>query len=145
MIDYQKNQPIAQYLISQFSDQRFDSVIDAFGLAGLYSSCAEFLAKGKPFVTVGVANLEYSYMSMMKAVGSMLYNVVASLVPGDQHRRYVQVASMVNQQRLERLGAMMEEGRLRVPIDSTWEMEDALKVGRIYSQTLLTTCRHTRG
>jgi hypothetical protein len=65
---------------------------------------------------------------MLFAVFGMMSNVVASLLPGERHRRYVQVSATANLEGMEKLRRMVEEGKLKIPIDSCWDMEDALKV-----------------
>ena len=87
-------------------------------------------------MSVGVANKEYSYSSMLTALWKMLANVTASWIPAIPQRRYIQANSWVNQERLERLRSLVEQGKLRVLVDSCWEMEDALEVS--FSEDSLT-------
>ena len=116
------------HLASQFSDQRFDAVIDAYGVRELYSKCGDYLKRGKPFVTVGVAHKNYSYSGMLDAVWGMVMNSVASLFPGEGRRSYLQVNATVHLEALERLRSLVEQEKLRVPVDSCWDMSDALQV-----------------
>jgi hypothetical protein len=65
---------------------------------------------------------------MLYVVVTMIKNIVFSLLPGDKQRRYLQVNAAVNPEGMEKLRSMVEQKTLRVPIDSCWEMNDALKV-----------------
>lgn len=62
----------------------------------------------------------------------MVMNSLTSFLPGAGQRKYLQVNAAVNLEAMEKLWAVVEQGKLRVPIDSCWEMEDALKV-RLYN------------
>jgi hypothetical protein len=101
-------------------------------------------------VTVGVAHKDYSYPSMLRAVFMMIKNSLAALLPGSNRRRYVQVNAAVNPEALEKLRSMVEQGSLRVPIDSCWGMKDAPKVrsmaafSRIHAKLTLICRRMTR-
>ncbi len=127
------------HLASQFSGQRFDAVIDAYGIRELYTNCSDYLKPGKPFVTVGVAHKNYSYSGMLAALWAMVLNGLASLLPRAGQRRYLQVNAAVNPEELERLRSLVEQGKLRVPIDSCWALKDALQV-RLHKQGFVLLC-----
>jgi hypothetical protein len=55
-------------------------------------------------------------------------NCLTSVLPGDSRRKYVQVNAAVNPEAMEKLQSLVERGKLRVPIDSCWDMKDALMV-----------------
>lgn len=65
---------------------------------------------------------------MLYAVFMMALNGLPSLLPGNRQRKYVQVNAAVTVGAMEKLGSLVEAGKLKVPIDSCWEMGDALKV-----------------
>jgi hypothetical protein len=94
----------------------------------LYSGCGDYLSPGKPFVTVGIAHKNYSYSSMLGAVLKMIKNSLTSLLPGPKQRKYVQVNAAVNLEGLVGLRSRVEQGKLKIPIDSCWDMKDALQV-----------------
>lgn len=84
----------------------------------------------------------------------MMKNILTSFLPSNSKRKYVQVAATVNSEAMEKLRSMMERGALRVPIDSCWDMKDALKVRMTFlflfsstsSFTVLTFgCRRMKG
>lgn len=67
---------------------------------------------------------------MLGAVWEMVINNVVSLLPGEARRSYLQVNAVVNPEALERLRCLVEQEKLRVPIDSCWDMSDALQVSK---------------
>ncbi len=94
----------------------------------IYTYCRDYLSPGKAFVTVGIAHKNYRYSSMLHAVFMMVMNSLTSLLPGDGQRKYVQVNAAVNLDAMEKLRSLVEQGKLRVPVDSCWDMKNALKV-----------------
>lgn len=76
---------------------------------------------------------------MLGALSAMTLNSLASLLPGDGRRRYLQVNATVNPEALERLRLLVEQGKLRVPIDSCWDLKDALQV-RLNEQARCIPC-----
>lgn len=119
---------MSEYLTERHSEKPFDVVIDAFGVQELYSNCASFLKVDGLFVTVGIAFSDYNYASLFVAVKHMLRNVIFSAWRGRDRRRYVQVFCENGLEELQRLKAMCEDLDIRVPIDSSWDLEDVMKV-----------------
>lgn len=128
MVDYRANAPLHTYLSKHYSNPCFDSVIDAYGVPELYSNCADFLAEDKPFVTVGIAMNEYTVASIIHSTSLMLKNRFWPHVLGGPPRDYLCVTALTNTEDMEKLRTLCEEGKLKVVVDSCWEMVDALKV-----------------
>ncbi|KAF9266615.1 NAD(P)-binding protein [Marasmius fiardii PR-910] len=124
VIDYQKHTPLDRYLATTYSSRPFDCVIDCYGIQPLFNHCDSYLKEGKPFVTVGVAITDYTYLSMMRVLFSMIRNFVWPAAT----RKYVQVMGVSNREGLRRLSNLVEEGKIKkVHLDSCWEMEDVLQ------------------
>jgi len=70
VVDYETKNPVHQYLAKEYSNPRFDCIIDAFGIQELYLHCHNFLAAAKPYVTVGPAFKEYTYSSVLYTVSA---------------------------------------------------------------------------
>jgi hypothetical protein len=115
-------------LKERFGGERFNCVIDAFGVQELFENCEGFLAEGKPYVTVGVAFEDYTFGSMLAVVGSMLKNLLWPRLLGGVPRNYVQVTGVANKEGMQELAEMVGEGKLRVVADECFEFGDALKV-----------------
>ncbi len=49
---------------------------------------------------------------------------------GGVPRRHRMHNAFINQARLQRVVRLADEGKVRVPIDSVWKMEDVVKVSR---------------
>jgi hypothetical protein len=138
VIDYQAKAPVHQYLATQYSDSRFNVIIDAYGSHDLYTHCAGYLEPGKPFVTVGVAFAEYTVSSMLYALSLMLKNTWWPRALGGCPRDYVCISAVVTLEALQRLRELVEQGKLAVVLDSCWDMGDVLKV----SYTTKSRARH---
>lgn len=128
VIDYQAHEPVHQYLATCYAKTRFDVIIDAFGVQDLYTHCADYLEPGKPFVSVGVVFQEYSISSLLYASSLMLKNTWWPKILGCGLRDYVCVSGFTSLEAMEKLGKMVEEGKLKVVVDSCWDMEDFLRV-----------------
>jgi NADPH:quinone reductase-like Zn-dependent oxidoreductase len=122
--------PVTEYLEEKFGDFKFDVVIDALGIQEIWDYCALYLKESGLFVTVGVALADYTLSSMFEVAYLMiLKNVLLPVWLGGVPRKYVLVTALVTSARLQELGKLMEEGKLKVTVDSVWEMVDVQKVG----------------
>jgi len=95
----------------------FGLVIDMIGTPeNLYSECHHFLRPGQPYVQVGVA-------SLWSAVGRFLRP--ALLGGGKRKLQFVFFSNVKTS--LVQLGEWIQEGKIKVVLDSTFEFDDALK------------------
>ncbi|KAN0102292.1 hypothetical protein V8E51_012802 [Hyaloscypha variabilis] len=112
----------------EYSNPRFDVIIDACGIQDLYTHCAGYLAPGKPFVSVGVAFKSYTYSSIMYSLFQMkIMNLLLPRFLGGGAAPYIAISGFVTLEGLERLAAMVNAEKLKVAVDSCWDMEDAVK------------------
>jgi NADPH:quinone reductase-like Zn-dependent oxidoreductase len=134
-VDYKSETPVYHTLRQQFADTSFDLVIDALGVQALFESCPAFLKSEGSFITVGVLYTELSYHGMAGMLYKMAKNILWPAALGGVPRKYHHIASAVDNAAMTRLGALCESGKLRVPVDSVWKFEDALKAyDRMLSQ-----------
>lgn len=68
----------------------------------------------------------------------MIKNSLISLFPGEGQRKYLQVNAIATLKGLEKLQLMVEQGKLRVPIDSCWDLPDVIKVRSITVSSAVT-------
>jgi NADPH:quinone reductase-like Zn-dependent oxidoreductase len=125
VIDYQVHSPVHSYLSESYKQAKFDAVIDCFGSQDLWLHCPAYLKVGKPFLTFGVAPPSSNWGPLLWAIAKTLKNLLWPSILGGIDRPYKVIAGVAQ---LEKLAALTKEGKLRVPIDSTWKFEDALKV-----------------
>lgn len=128
MIDYHAHEPVTQYLTTNHSNPRFDAVIDAYGVQELYDQCPAYLKDGGLFSTVGVAFKEHSFSSVLYSSLLILKNLCWPRVLGGVPRDYICATGIATLESMKKLGKLMEKGKLRVVIDSTWDMEDVQQV-----------------
>lgn len=65
---------------------------------------------------------------MLASIGAMLSNVLWPAWLGGVDRPYSQAKGFPNLPDMERVSKLASEGKLKVPIDSCWSLEDAMKV-----------------
>jgi NADPH:quinone reductase-like Zn-dependent oxidoreductase len=128
VIDYQIFVPIHEHLAKIFGAQRFDTVVDCVGSEQLFLHCAGFLRSAMPYVSVGPSVPRYTISNMIYSIGQMMRNFLLPPLLGGVDRPYLQVTAIANQKDLKRLAQMVIDRKLRVPLDSSWELKDALKV-----------------
>ena len=121
--------PLHTYLTTRFGREPFDSIIDAVGVQEVFTHCAAYLAQGRPFVTVGVMMQSLSYISFFSAAYCIAKNLYWPRMLWGTPRVFVMVSMMEpDRAMLEKLKDLVETGKVRVEVDSCWEMVDALKV-----------------
>lgn len=103
--------------------------MDAFGVQEIFHNCEGYLKPEKPYVSVGPAMPTYSMGAILYSLGQMASNFSWPRFLGGPNRPYIQVAATSTLVEMQRLACLVQEGKLRVPIDSCWDLEDALKVG----------------
>ena len=127
VIDYQEHDPVHTHLTKEFAAEPFDVIIDCFGSQALFQNCAKFLKPGKTFVSIGLSPA-HTYWGMLCVLAQTMSNFLWPAWLGGVNRPYSSVLGIVALKELNRLMNLIQEGKLRVPIDSSWDMEDALKV-----------------
>ena len=77
---------------------------------------------------MGVAFAEYTISSMLYALSLMLKNTWWPRALGGSPRDYICISAIVTLEALQRLGELVEQGKLAVELDSCWDLGDVLKV-----------------
>ena len=114
----------------RFGEAPFDVVLDCLGNQGLYLGCRHFLKPGGPYMAVGVKTKDWSVWEFLGCAKQMVLNAVWPLSPwlGGTGRAWKATSMMEPRPDVaERLVGLLDEGKIRVPIDSVWQFEDALK------------------
>ncbi|KAH8706969.1 zinc-binding oxidoreductase [Phaeosphaeriaceae sp. PMI808] len=111
----------------------FDAVIDAVAIQEMFHSCPGFLKKGKPYVSVGPKAYSYTFLGMASTIWRMAKNFLWPQALGGTPRPYAQVQAVSNQESLEELAGMVEEGILRVYVGLIVSWED---IDQAYRQLL---------
>ncbi|KAF2681929.1 zinc-binding oxidoreductase [Lentithecium fluviatile CBS 122367] len=127
VVDYTKRSPVQSYLADAYDLSRFNAVIDAAGIQAIFSHCPDYLAEGKPYVTVGPRQPNYTVLGMLSTIGLMAKNFLWSRFLGGVPRPYVQVASAESLDGLQELAQMVEDGKLKVHVGAKFKMAEALQ------------------
>ena|ERR1700761_5203139 len=129
VIDHRTPLPVHKLLTEKYSSDKFDTIIDTYGVQSLFDNCTGCLKESGLYVTVGIAFERYTYGSMLVAVIQMLKNLLWPRLLGGTPRKYVQVAAVCTLDGLEKLKELCKQGKMKVPIDSQWDFDDVPKVG----------------
>lgn len=105
-------------------------VLDCVGIQGIYVNCRHFLKPDGRYVAVGLKIKEWSVWEFLGCGKQLLLNAVWPVSPwlGGTGRTWKATSMMAPRPEvMERLVALLDEGKIKVLIDSVWEFEDALK------------------
>jgi NADPH:quinone reductase-like Zn-dependent oxidoreductase len=122
VIDYRVHSPLTAYLGEQYSSEPFDAILDTIGIQKLYTESAAYLKPDGIFVNVGAME------GIMSFLCSTTKNLLVPKFLGGTPRKFILQQTNPNPERLQYLVRLVEEGKLKVVIDTVFEMEDALKV-----------------
>ena len=122
--------PLHEYLVRAHGDKPFDAIFDIAGDTALHKNCPKYTTEGAWFVHLG---------AMKEAQNPSWFGLLSWLIPAKLERyRPVFLCGVPRKQRMmngvplngtvQRATQLAEEGRLKVMLDSVWDMEDAKKV-----------------
>ncbi|KAL2859154.1 NAD(P)-binding protein [Aspergillus pseudodeflectus] len=119
-IDYRQHLPLSAYLAQMYGDRPFDFILDCVGTQELFVHSPDYLKPDGGVVNIG----------MLEGIGVTVWNMlVNSWLPtrlGGVPRRYIGISSPPKRDDAIYLAHLIEQGRLRIPVDSVFPMEDAL-------------------
>ncbi|KAH8692264.1 hypothetical protein BGW36DRAFT_400318 [Talaromyces proteolyticus] len=119
-IDYHKHNPLPAYLAHQYGDKPFDFVLDCVGTQALFVNSPAYLKTEGAVVNIGV----------LEGIGvtarNMLFNSWLPTWLGGVPRRYIMFSTPPARDDTVYLVHLIEEGRVRIPVDSVFDMEDAI-------------------
>ncbi|KAJ5961135.1 Polyketide synthase enoylreductase [Penicillium vulpinum] len=120
-IDYRKHEPLPAYLAHQYGDKPFDFVLDCVGTQALFVNSPAYLKPKGAFINIGV--LEGMFVTSCNA----LLNSWLPTWLGGVQRRFIMFSTPPARDDAVYLARLIEEGRLRIPVDSVFEMKDAIR------------------
>ena len=119
-IDYREHNPLPAYLTQQYGDKPFDFVLDCVGSQALFTNSPLYLKPEGAVVNIGA----------LEGVGSIMWNwPFNTWLPtwlGGVPRRYIMFSTPPRREDAVYLGRLIEEDRLRIPVDSVFDMEDTV-------------------
>jgi NADPH:quinone reductase-like Zn-dependent oxidoreductase len=122
VVDYTAHQPLHEYLGKEYAERPFDVILDCIGVRGLYEHCPKYLKPGGKYVNVGAGSIPRTLWMHLKT----------ALLPtwlGGVPRPYKPVMAAATGEQQREVIRWFDEGLVkRIPIDSEYSMEDALKV-----------------
>ena len=122
-MDYRANKPLHEYLAKEYKGKPFDAILDTTGTQALYENSSNYLKAEGPFVNVG------GFEGTLTTLFNWWRNVWwPAILPGGTPRRYVMFSTVPNPEIAKELARMASEKKVKVVIESVFDMEDALEV-----------------
>lgn len=122
-IDYRKHDPLPAYLASQYGADAFDFVLDCVGSQALYLESPAFLKREGMVINIG----SMAGSGVDTLLKNWIFNTFWPTWLGGVPRRYVMFSTPPTKEDAVVLIKMVEEGKLKVSVDSVFSMEDAIK------------------
>ncbi|KAI9037664.1 NAD(P)-dependent alcohol dehydrogenase [Aspergillus affinis] len=119
-VDYRQHDPLPAFLANQYGDKPFDFILDCVGTQALFVHSPGYLKADGALVNIGMLE------NMLATTFHILLNTLLPTWLGGVPRRYMMVSSPPLRDDVVYLAHLVEEGHLRIPVDSVFAMEDAL-------------------
>ncbi|RYP17901.1 hypothetical protein DL765_004220 [Monosporascus sp. GIB2] len=123
-VDYKEHASLPDYLASAFGPQPFDSILDCVGSQALYANSPRYLRPGGPLVNIGASDMGDGILRQMVR---WFMNSSCPTWLGGIPRPYILFSNTPNIHEVLTLVEMVEQGRLKVILDSELAMEDLIK------------------
>ena len=125
-MDYTAHQKLYEYLGTEYADKPFDVIFDCIGVKVLYDHCPKYLKPEGKYLSVGAGSFFQSLWMMF----------ITSWWPswlGGVPRQYKSIMTVATGEQQREVIRWFNEGLVRrIPIDSEYSMENALKVWLSY-------------
>ena len=137
VIDYTKHDALHEHLRAKYTSRPFDAIIDTVGVQPLYTHSPAYLKADGLFLNIGSGfGKDTSVGSLLSVMWSMTQNLLWPKLLGGTPRSYSFINAAPNSKQLGILKRLVEEGKLKMPVDSLWSMEDGLKVSDSHNAIL---------
>ncbi|KFY27712.1 hypothetical protein V493_03353 [Pseudogymnoascus sp. VKM F-4281 (FW-2241)] len=121
-VDYTAHALLPAYLKSQYGTEPFDTILDCAGVQALYSHSADYLKPAGAVINVGALGDSYTV-----TFRNWFVNTWCPTWLGGVPRRYIMFSTPPTTEAATIIARLIEEGKVRILIDSVWEMEDLVK------------------
>jgi NADPH:quinone reductase-like Zn-dependent oxidoreductase len=120
-IDYTAHPSLPEYLKSKYSKEPFDSILDCAGIQSLYANSPGYLKPSGSVVNVG------AFEGLWETSRNWFTNTWWPKWLGGVPRRYIMFSTPPSKDAATYTAKLIEEGKVRILIDSVWDMEDLVK------------------
>ncbi|KAM0424331.1 hypothetical protein ACHAPT_010477 [Fusarium lateritium] len=125
VVDYRQVKSVPGFLAKRYGKAPFDAIMDTVGSQELFAKSPQYLKPDGIVVNVGEGNGETGQLAFVLRA---LRNSHQPSFLGGVPRKYVTFSAPLTGANAERLASLAEEGKMRVFVDSTFDLQDALKV-----------------
>lgn len=121
MVDYRKNDPVHIHLSKTYGRKPFDTIIDCVGSQPLYVNSPSYLKPSGIHINVG------AYDGQLYMAWCMTVNMLWPKILGGTPRKWMFLSADPNQAVARELAQLVDEGKLKVLVDSEFGMDQALE------------------
>jgi len=113
---------VPKRLAQEYGTQKIDCIVDAFGDNNVYVNCESYLKKDGWFVNAGA---DFQGISGAIKMGfAIMRNSYLPVFLGGVDRKYTNMLMQPTQERVNKLGELVDSGKLKAVIDSTHSFEN---------------------
>ncbi|OAA54371.1 Alcohol dehydrogenase superfamily, zinc-type [Niveomyces insectorum RCEF 264] len=119
-IDYRQHESLPAYLAQHYGDKPFDFILDCVGTQALFVQSPAYLKAEGALVNIGAID------GVFVLARQVLFNLLLPTWLGGVPRRYIMFSTPPTRDDAMYLARLMEEGNLRVPVDSVFDLTNAV-------------------
>ncbi|SPO01825.1 uncharacterized protein DNG_04498 [Cephalotrichum gorgonifer] len=122
-VDYTAHSSLPEYLKSKYSGERqFDVIFDCIGVQSLFVQSPDYLKPSGVLINIGAVD-GYPIQMVLNTLANMYLPRWLGGVP----RRYIMFSTPPAKDDTTVISRMIDEGKIRVLVDSVWDMEDLVQ------------------
>ena len=127
VIDYTTHSPLRNHL-----HETFDAIFDIVGEPGLWENSPKYLVSDGWFIALGQMAMTGapSWWGLLSWLIPAKLGTLRPVMLGGVPRKYRMYQGQINEKDMERVMELVKDGKVTVPVDSVWKMDDAKQVSR---------------
>ncbi|KAF2867064.1 hypothetical protein BDV95DRAFT_598209 [Massariosphaeria phaeospora] len=121
-IDYRSNAPLHAYLAKEYSDQKFDFILDTVGSQELYNNSPGYLKEGGTFLNIG----DFTSGTLLTLIHWIL-NTYWPKWLGGTPRKYIMFSGKAEPTSSDWIFKLLQEGNAKATVEKAFNFDQALE------------------
>jgi NADPH:quinone reductase-like Zn-dependent oxidoreductase len=122
-IDYTSIKDLPKYLREQYSSDKFDVIVDCIGDFAIYNGCPGYLNPRGDYIVIG-APIPKGVGGLIGMLGKIGAAVLWPGFLGGVPRRFVMSVMQATEEKMTKVGELVERKEVRTVVDSVWGFDD---------------------